>query len=119
MIETIAYLLRWDIEGDGTKINLAVSVDTRDDKENTGAAGTAFEQATQAENNGPFVFLHHLAAWIVKRCRVPHAAVSCRRGIVIPIQKKNTKKEVNKQMRNKKRVGESAWIGVEKRVGSG
>lgn len=61
---TIAYLLRWDIEGNGTKINFAVSVDTRDDKEDTGTTSATFEQATQAENNGSFVFLHHLSARI-------------------------------------------------------
>lgn len=56
-----AYLLRWDIERDGTKINFAVSVDARNDKEDTGSPGSTFEQTTQAENNGSFVFLHHLA----------------------------------------------------------
>ena len=56
-----AYLLRWDIERDGTKINFAVSVDARNDKEDTGSPGSTFEQTTQAENNGSFVFLYHLA----------------------------------------------------------
>jgi len=57
-----AYLLRWDIEGDGTKINFAVSIDARNDEEDTGTSSSAFEQTTQAENNGSFVFLYHLAA---------------------------------------------------------
>ena len=56
-----AYLLRWDIERDSTKINFAVSVDARNDKEDTGSPGSTFEQTTQAENNGSFVFLYHLA----------------------------------------------------------
>ena len=59
--QLVAYLLRWDIERDGTKINFAVSIDARNDKEDAGASGSAFEQTTQAENNGSFVFLYHLA----------------------------------------------------------
>lgn len=59
-----AYLLRRDIEGDGTKIDFTISVNARDDEEDAGTAGAAFEQATETENDGPFVFLHHLAASI-------------------------------------------------------
>ncbi len=64
--QLVAYLLRRDVERDGTEINFAVSIDTRNDEEDTGASGSAFEQTTQAENNGSFVFLYHLAAWIIK-----------------------------------------------------
>lgn len=60
-----AYLLRWDIEGDGTKINFAVSIDAGNDEEDTGTSSSAFEQTTQAENNSSFVFLYHLAERIV------------------------------------------------------
>ncbi len=60
-----SYLLRWDIEGDGTKINFAVSIDAGNDEEDTGTSSSAFEQTTQAENNSSFVFLYHLAARIV------------------------------------------------------
>jgi hypothetical protein len=54
--------LRRDIEGDGTQIDLAIRIDTGHDEEDTRTAGATFEQATQAEDDGSFVFLHHLAA---------------------------------------------------------
>lgn len=60
--QLVAYLLRWDVERDGTKINFAVSIDARNDEEDAGTSGSAFEQTTQAENNGSLVLLNHLAA---------------------------------------------------------
>ena len=57
------YLLRGNIEGNGTQVNLAVRVDARDDEEYSGSTGATFEQTTQTEDNRTLIFLNHLQCY--------------------------------------------------------
>ncbi len=54
------YLLRRDVKGDCSEVDLLVGVDARHHEEEAGALGAARSQSTQAENDGPLVFLNHL-----------------------------------------------------------
>lgn len=57
---TTTCLLRWDIEGDSAKVNLAQTVQTGENKEETGALGTVGSDSTQPENHRALVLRNHL-----------------------------------------------------------
>jgi len=52
--------LRGDVERDCSEVDLLVGVDAGHHEEEAGALGAARSQPTQAENDGPLVFLNHL-----------------------------------------------------------
>lgn len=52
--------MRWDVERDGAQVHLTICVYARKNKEKTGTTRATFDQTTQAEDNGPFVFLDDL-----------------------------------------------------------
>ena len=54
------YLLGRHVERDGSQVYLAVRVDAGHDEEDARTAGAALQQPTEAEDDGPLVFLHHL-----------------------------------------------------------
>jgi hypothetical protein len=56
----ISYLLRRNIEGDGSKVYFGVSVDAGNDEEDTGTSRSSGHQSTQSEYDGSFVLLYHL-----------------------------------------------------------
>ena len=58
--KTWPYLLGRDIEGHGPEVHFLVGVDAGNDEKDTRALGTSFQEATESEDDSPFVFLHHL-----------------------------------------------------------
>ena len=60
MSSLVSYFLRRDLESCCPHINLLVHVNAGDDKEDPRAAGSSSHEATQPEDDGPLVLLHHL-----------------------------------------------------------
>ena len=52
-----AHLLRWDLVGHGSHVDLLEDVDTGDDEEDPGTSGSSCEQATKTEDHCSLVFL--------------------------------------------------------------
>ena len=60
MSSLVSYFLRRDLESCCPHINLLVHVNAGDDKEDPRAPRSSSHEATEPEDDGPLVLLHHL-----------------------------------------------------------